>query len=193
GCTSTSTTSSIRSSTPGAGSRKAVPGTRPTLSGPSSSTTRRSRSSSSPASSTTSTPSSWASFSPSPCGTQGPACGSGDAPPPRSHRRPANASEMPDSTHRPRLLIFVIAYQAEATLAEVLDRIPRSVFDDWDCEILVVDDASRDRTFDIGQAYDEAHPELTLTVLRNTYNQGYGGNQKVAYAYPIAHTSALVP
>ena len=42
----------------------------------------------------------------------------------------------------PRLLIFVIAYQAEATLAEVLDRIPRSVFDDWDCEILVVDDAS---------------------------------------------------
>ena len=88
--------------------------------------------------------------------------------------------------HRPRLLIFVIAYQAEATLAEVLDRIPRSVFDDWDCEILVVDDASRDRTFDIGQAYEEAHPELTLTVLRNTYNQGYGGNQKVGYAYAIA-------
>jgi glycosyltransferase involved in cell wall biosynthesis len=86
----------------------------------------------------------------------------------------------------PRLLIFVIAYQAEATLAEVLDRIPRSVFADWECEILVVDDASRDRTFDIGQAYQEAHPDLTLTVLRNTYNQGYGGNQKVGYAYAIA-------
>ena len=47
------------------------------------------------------------------------------------------------SERSPRLLIFVIAYQAEATLAEVLERIPRSVFDDWDCEILVVDDASR--------------------------------------------------
>ena len=85
-----------------------------------------------------------------------------------------------------RLLIFVIAYQAESTLVQVLERIPRTVFRDWDCEILVVDDASRDRTFDIGREYQEAHADLPLTVLRNTYNQGYGGNQKVGYAYAIA-------
>jgi len=85
-----------------------------------------------------------------------------------------------------RLLVFVIAYQAESTLVQVLERIPRSVFQQWDCEILVVDDASRDRTFDIGREYQEAHPDLPLTVLRNTYNQGYGGNQKVGYAYAIA-------
>ena len=85
-----------------------------------------------------------------------------------------------------RLLVFVIAYQAESTLVQVLERIPRSVFRDWDCEILVVDDASRDRTFDIGREYQESHPDLPLTVLRNTYNQGYGGNQKVGYAYAIA-------
>jgi glycosyltransferase involved in cell wall biosynthesis len=88
---------------------------------------------------------------------------------------------------RPRLLVFVIAYQAEATLTAVLERIPRSVFDTWDTGILVVDDASADRTYAIGRAYQEAHPDLPLTVLRNAHNQGYGGNQKVGYAYAIAH------
>ena len=99
---------------------------------------------------------------------------------------------MPERRTQPRLLIFVIAYQAESTLVQVLERIPRSVFRDWDCEILVVDDASADRTFDIGRQYQEAHPDLPLTVLRNTYNQGYGGTQKVGYAYAIAEKFDVV-
>lgn len=93
---------------------------------------------------------------------------------------------QPTQSETPRLCIFVIAYQAEATLAAVVDRIPREVLGQYDCEILVVDDASRDRTFEIGREYQRAHPELPLTVLRNAYNQGYGGNQKVGYAYAIA-------
>jgi len=93
---------------------------------------------------------------------------------------------------RPRLLVFVIAYQAEATLTAVLERIPRSVLEAWDTEILVVDDASADRTYAIGRAYQEAHPDLPLTVLRNAYNQGYGGNQKVGYAYAIARGFEVV-
>ncbi|MGH7330832.1 MAG: glycosyltransferase family 2 protein, partial [Polyangiaceae bacterium] len=84
-----------------------------------------------------------------------------------------------------RLLIFVIAYKAEATLKWVLERIPRSIFDDYDCEILVVDDASTDRTAEIGIEYREAHPTIAMTVLRNEHNQGYGGNQKVGYTYAI--------
>jgi glycosyltransferase involved in cell wall biosynthesis len=99
---------------------------------------------------------------------------------------------VPVRSTQPRLLIFVIAYQAESTLVQVLERIPRSVFREWDCEILVVDDASRDRTFDIGREYQETHPDLPLTVLRNTYNQGYGGNQKVGYAYAIAEKFDVV-
>jgi 2-polyprenyl-3-methyl-5-hydroxy-6-metoxy-1,4-benzoquinol methylase len=87
---------------------------------------------------------------------------------------------------RPRLLIFVIAYWAESTLNQVLDRIPRTVFDDFDCAILVIDDASEDRTFQIGREYRERHPEIRMTVLRNEYNQGYGGNQKVGYAFAIS-------
>jgi 2-polyprenyl-3-methyl-5-hydroxy-6-metoxy-1,4-benzoquinol methylase len=86
---------------------------------------------------------------------------------------------------RARLLVFVIAYQAEQTLAWVLDRIHPSLWVDYDCEILVVDDASEDRTAEIGRAYQRAHPQTRITVLRNEYNQGYGGNQKVGYAYAI--------
>jgi glycosyltransferase involved in cell wall biosynthesis len=98
----------------------------------------------------------------------------------------------PSEPATPRLLIFVIAYHAEATLTAVLERIPRSVFDAWDTEILVVDDASLDRTYAIGRAYQEAHPDLPLTVLRNAHNQGYGGNQKVGYAYAIARGCDVV-
>jgi len=86
---------------------------------------------------------------------------------------------------KPKLLVFVIAYYAESTLRQVLERIPSSVFADNDCEILVVDDASEDRTYAIGREWQAAHPELRMTVLRNEYNQGYGGNQKVGYAYAI--------
>lgn len=85
----------------------------------------------------------------------------------------------------PRLLVFVIAYHAEDTLRSVLERIPRSIFDEYSCQILVVDDASEDRTFEIGRQYEQAHPEIRMTVLRNAYNQGYGGNQKVGYAFAI--------
>ncbi len=93
---------------------------------------------------------------------------------------------MPPFAPKPKLLIFVIAYYAESTLRWVLERIPRTIFGDFDCEVLVVDDASEDRTFAIGQEYRVSHPEIRMTVLRNEYNQGYGGNQKVGYSYASA-------
>lgn len=86
-----------------------------------------------------------------------------------------------------RLLVYIVAYEAESTLKDVLDRIPRSVFEELDVEILIVDDASEDRTFELGHDYAVAHPELPLTVLRNENNQGYGGNQKIGYAYASAN------
>src|SRR6266852_4510 len=88
-------------------------------------------------------------------------------------------------TERPKTLIFVIAYCAESTLTRVLERIPHAVFDQYRCEVLVVDDASVDKTFAIGREYQRSHPDMPLTVLRNEYNQGYGGNQKIGYAYAI--------
>jgi glycosyltransferase involved in cell wall biosynthesis len=68
----------------------------------------------------------------------------------------------------------------------VLERIPKSIFEEFDCEVLIVDDASEDKTFEIGHEYRSAHPEIPMVVLRNTLNQGYGGNQKVGYTYALA-------
>lgn len=84
-----------------------------------------------------------------------------------------------------RLLIFVVAYHAESSLRSVLERIPESVFTEHHCEILVVDDASEDRTYAIGREYQGSHPHIRMTVLRNRLNQGYGGNQKVGYTFAI--------
>ena len=89
------------------------------------------------------------------------------------------------STERLRLLILIVAYNAESTLAPVLDRLPPAVLSDYDCEVLVIDDASDDCTFEHGLSYRHSHADLPLTVLRNRSNQGYGGNQKVGYTYAI--------
>lgn len=86
----------------------------------------------------------------------------------------------------------MIAYQAEATLTAVLDRIPRSVVETYDCQVLVVDDASGDETFVLGQRYATQNPDLPVRVLRNRVNQGYGGNQKVGYSYAVQQDYDLV-
>jgi glycosyltransferase involved in cell wall biosynthesis len=82
-----------------------------------------------------------------------------------------------------RLLILVVAYEAESTLAAVLDRIPDSVFE-HDTEVLVIDDASRDATFATG-IRSLATSRHRIRVLCNRENQGYGGNQKLGYQYAI--------
>jgi len=87
---------------------------------------------------------------------------------------------------KPRVLIFVVAYEAESTLEKVLARIPDRVFDDCDTEVLVIDDSSQDRTFEVGLLSSRAS-RRRITVLYDTANQGYGGNQKLAHAYAIRH------
>jgi glycosyltransferase involved in cell wall biosynthesis len=108
---------------------------------------------------------------------------------PGAREKLAAEAAGPLSTQRakPRILVFVIAYHAETTLRTVLERIPELMFERFDCEVLIVDDASEDRTFEIGCDYRDAHPDVPMTVLRNEYNQGYGGNQKVGYAFAHAH------
>lgn len=54
-----------------------------------------------------------------------------------------------DPKRRP--LVFGVAYHAESTLTAVLERIPPGLFESYNCEILVIDDASTDRTFAIGR------------------------------------------
>ncbi len=85
-----------------------------------------------------------------------------------------------------RLLIFIVAFNADRTLASVLDRVPAAAWRHG-TRILVIDDASRDRTFEVGLQYTGDHEERDIEVLFNPVNQGYGGNQKLGYQYAIDH------
>jgi glycosyltransferase involved in cell wall biosynthesis len=85
-----------------------------------------------------------------------------------------------------RLLVFIVAYNAERTIESVLSRIPASLSEDHDVEILAIDDSSRDRTFEIGHNIEvTGAAPFPLHVLFNPINQGYGGNQKIGYHYAI--------
>jgi 2-polyprenyl-3-methyl-5-hydroxy-6-metoxy-1,4-benzoquinol methylase len=89
---------------------------------------------------------------------------------------------------RPRLLIFIVAYHAESTIEGVLGRIPPSIGDEYDTEILVIDDGSADRTFERSQAAPRKLPvPFPIRVLYNPVNQGYGGTQKIGYHYAITN------
>jgi len=83
-----------------------------------------------------------------------------------------------------RIGIFVIAYNAESTLQTVLTRIPAAIVDKVE-EIFVIDDCSTDRTYEVGQRYDDGPAAKKLTVYRNAVNQMYGGNPKCGYKYAL--------
>src|SRR5262245_35813127 len=90
------------------------------------------------------------------------------------------------SEQKRRLLIFVVAYNAESTLEKVLSRIPESLSENYQVEILAIDDASTDRTFEIGNRVKRTNSLLfPLHVLVTPENQGYGGNQKLGYHYAL--------
>ncbi len=91
-----------------------------------------------------------------------------------------------------RILIFVVAYNAESTLESVLGRIPESLRNE-NVEVLVIDDFSQDETFSKGVAFENTTPShFRITMLRTPENQGYGGNQKLGYQYAIENGFDIV-
>ena len=101
-----------------------------------------------------------------------------------------------DEREKPRLLIFIVAYNAERTIEKTLRRIPAERLEGYDVEVLVIDDSSKDRTFEEGETLRRnAALPYKLTVLFNPVNQGYGGNQKIGFHYAMEqgfHFVALV-
>ena len=82
---------------------------------------------------------------------------------------------------RPRVVAVMPAYNAEGTLARTLAAIPPGAVD----EIVLVDDASRDRTAEVARS-------LGLTVLVHPRNRGYGGNQKTCYDEALRRGADIV-
>jgi glycosyltransferase involved in cell wall biosynthesis len=83
-----------------------------------------------------------------------------------------------------RVLIFVVAYNAESTIEKVLGRIPATLHSE-NVEVLIIDDSSKDGTFRNGLRFQRQNSAFKITVLRTPKNQGYGGNQKLGYRYAI--------
>jgi len=73
------------------------------------------------------------------------------------------------------------AYNAEKTL----DRTYRDLPLDWVDDIVLVDDASRDRTVEISR-------RLGLYTVVHPRNRGYGGNQKTCYAEALARGADII-
>jgi len=84
-----------------------------------------------------------------------------------------------------RVLILVVAYNAERTIEKVVARIPPSL-SQYETEILIIDDCSPDQTFARArEAQKKSSGPFPITVLYNPVSQGYGGNQKVGFHYAI--------
>ncbi|MCC6933041.1 MAG: glycosyltransferase family 2 protein [Deltaproteobacteria bacterium] len=87
---------------------------------------------------------------------------------------------------RTKVLIFVVAYNAEEHIENVLRRIPIGELptDRYETEILVIDDSSSDKTYEIAHRMVDVL-RRKLMVLKNPQNLGYGGNQKLGYTYAV--------
>jgi len=70
-----------------------------------------------------------------------------------------------------KLVIVLPAYNAEHTLRQTYSEIPFDIVD----EVVLVDDASSDKTIDVAKQIGIKH------VIRHEKNKGYGGNQKTCY------------
>ena len=98
----------------------------------------------------------------------------------------ANAASKPElvgergrDARRKRLLVFIVAYHAESTIDSVLARIPNELTHDFDVEVLIIDDGSRDATFsraDENRQYSGR--TFPIHLLYNPINLGYGETKK---------------
>lgn len=83
--------------------------------------------------------------------------------------------------HQKKIVVVMPAYRAEATLARAYREIPQEVVD----EVLLVDDASTDRTVALAR-------ELGVKLFVHRQNLGYGANQKTCYKEALAAGADVV-
>src|ERR1700722_10295131 len=90
------------------------------------------------------------------------------------------------NNQKPRAFEFFFAYNAEKTIREEALRIPATLQEPYEVDVLIIDDSSADATFEQGHAVSrEPSLPFPIEVLFNPRNQGYGGNQKLGYHYAM--------
>jgi glycosyltransferase involved in cell wall biosynthesis len=90
-----------------------------------------------------------------------------------------------------RVLVLIVAYNAEKTISKLLDRFDKKTLNHAD-EILLADDASKDNTTKVAGWYKQANNLKKLTIVHHKINKGYGGNQKWGYNYAMKNNFDVV-
>jgi glycosyltransferase involved in cell wall biosynthesis len=80
-----------------------------------------------------------------------------------------------------KVTAIFLGYNAAKTLKEFYTNFPKKYFD----EIILVDDASKDKTFEIAK-------KLGIRSYKNSKNLGYGGNMKRAFKIALEHNSDVI-
>ena len=79
-----------------------------------------------------------------------------------------------------KLLIFIVAYNAEKTIKSVVNRIPKVLFKNFNLEIIIIDDMSSDATLEVSKKIKKYYKKsFKLNIFSNPINQGYGEGTRV--------------
>src|SRR5712691_3466993 len=84
-----------------------------------------------------------------------------------------------------QVLLVIVAFEAESHLPELISRLSNVYIVKHDWTILLLDDASTDRTNQVAEQLFREYDFPRWLVVRNEQNQGYGGNQKIGYQYAL--------
>ena len=82
------------------------------------------------------------------------------------------------------ILVAVPAYNCSTQISRVIKQFvdaPRDIF----LELLVIDNQSKDETRRVAIDECSKHPNLKISVIKNTCNYGLGGSHKIAFDYCI--------
>jgi len=83
-----------------------------------------------------------------------------------------------------QVALYIIAYEAEKHIDQVLKRIPKDIVNRF-AQIYLIDDSSKDKTVEAAIASAKALGLKNFKAMKTPFNQGYGGNQKIGYRYAI--------
>ena len=103
-----------------------------------------------------------------------------------------------DNIKKISLSIFVPCYNEEKNITKALDNIKKAIHD-IDFEILVNDDASKDRTVEVVKDYIKENPNLNIKIFQNNENRGLGFNyyatsyKAVGKYYMLVNGDAVEP
>lgn len=97
-----------------------------------------------------------------------------------------------NASHRfQKTVVYIPSYRCEKSIISVLNRLPQELKDHC-LGILVVDNASNDRTEELVMEYKIQNNMNHLHVLKLCKNVGYGGSQKIGYLFAVENKADAV-